>query len=180
MATLRAEYKLAGKRVILRNAEPEDAAAMIALVNQFDTETDFLMREPGEFEMTLEQETAFLGEMKNAPNQLMLIAEVEGRIVGSTSAHIGRRRRICHAAGLGICITKPYWGIGLGRAMMAEIIGWLKSQQVEKVNLEVDTTNMRAISLYLRTGFTVEGTQKHQRRMADGSYRDSYWMTLFL
>lgn len=180
MAIFRAEYKLSGKRIILRSAEPEDAGACIELLNRLDQQTVFLLREPGEFSMTLEQERDLIASRKQSESNLMLLAEMDGRIIASAGAAYDTRKRLRHAASIGIAIDQPFWGIGIGRAMMEELIGWLRGQHVEKINLIVDTGNTRAISLYMRYGFTVEGTQRHERKMPDGSYRDAYWMTLFL
>lgn len=180
MAVWRADYKLGGKAVTLRNAEPDDAPELIALVNAFDGESTFLSREPGEFDMTEEKERAFLLECKENPDALYLVAEAGGRIVGTTNAQRMDRRRYRHVAGLGLAVAKAHWGTGIGKALLTELLGFARENGVEKVELQVDTTNHRAIALYMSLGFTVEGTRRRDRKMADGTYRDGYWMGVFL
>lgn len=181
MATYWAEYKLHGQLVIIRTPEPEDAPALIALVNQLDTESIFLSREPGEFAYTEEQERTFIQTCKDAPNRRILIAEVVGRVVAMSTVEFGTGyRRFLHAGGLGVAVAKACWSMGIGRVLMEENVRWLSKNGVKKVNLTVDTQNFRAISLYQKLGFVVEGKQRHDRKLADGSYRDSYWMGMFL
>ena len=64
--------------------------------------------------------------------------------------------------------------------MMELLEEWGAAQGIEKLALEVDTQNFRAIGLYLSKGYTVEGTLRHTAKMADGTYRDYYAMAKFL
>ena len=57
---------------------------------------------------------------------------------------------------------------------------WCRLQGIEKLCLEVDTSNTGAIGLYLSRGFVVEGTLRNEAKMQDGSYRDLYVMGKFL
>ena len=180
MAIFRETYKLSGKIVILRNAEPEDAAALIALVQQVDTETTFLSREPGEFSMTEADERTFIQSQKDMPNARLVVAEIDGRIVAFSGAFFHTTSRYRHAGEVTLAVLAAHWGMGIGQALLAEHIAWCKQNNVKKINLTVDTQNLRAISLYHRLGFVVEGRQSRERRLADGTYRESYWMGLAL
>lgn len=174
------EYRRGDRRFTIRSVHPDDAPRMIDLLNQLDRETTFLSREPGEFSMTLEQEGTYLQGVAEDPRQNMLVAVVDGGIVGSCNAVVSKLRRESHSAGFGIALLKAAWGMGIGRTLMEEMIGRLRGQGVEKMHLVVDTKNLRAITLYQRAGFVVEGCIRRERKMADGSYRDSYYMGLDL
>jgi RimJ/RimL family protein N-acetyltransferase len=50
---------------------------------------------------------------------------------------------------------------------------------VKKINLRVRTDNQRAIRLYERKGFGIEGTSRKEI-LLDGSYFDHHWMGLEL
>ena len=87
--------------------------------------------------------------------------------------YTGRR---AHAAGLGIGVHDDWTGRGIGRALMAELVDygerWLGLRRIE---LTVHTDNARAIALYRRFNFAVEGTLRgHSLR--DGAYVDAYAM----
>ncbi len=180
MALFREDYKLSGKLVTLRNAEPDDAPALLALLRRYDEETTFLTREPGELTMTEDEERAYIQAQRDADNRLLLLAEVAGRPVGSSGAFFDTRLRTRHIGQLGIAIEEAHWGMGIGRALMEAALSWLRQSGVERATLTVDTANTRAIALYMRVGFTVDGMMKHERKLADGTYRDGYWMSMTL
>lgn len=180
MAAFRTQYKLKGRLVTLRSAEPEDAAEMIEMVRQMDRESDFLAREPGEFAMTVEEEAELIQTRKELPNFRFAVAVCEGKIVGISDAFYLTRRRYRHTGGVTVSILRPFWNRGIGRALLESGLTWLGEQGVERVELSVDTKNIRAIGLYHRLGFVVEGTMRRERKLADGSYRDTYRMALDL
>ena len=172
------------KTFTLRLPQVEDAAALIAYMEEIDRETTFLSREPGEFaqNFTLEKEQAYLRSCLEDEGQLFLIAFDEAGSIAATSncVAMGRWRRHRHRAELGISVQQAYWRQGLGRRMMELLEAWAKTHGVEKLSLEVDTQNTRAIGLYLSQGFTVEGALRHAAKLADGTYRDYYAMAKFL
>lgn len=178
MARFFVQYKLKNKLLTLRNAEPEDAATLITLVKRLDAETDFLSREPGEFEMTEERERVFIQQRVDMPNFRFTVAEMDGRIVGVSDAYFRTRRRYRHTGEVSIALLQKYWGMGIGRTVLEEGINWLRANGIENVELTVDTQNLRALGLYQRLGFQVEGTLLRHHRMADGSYRNAYRMLL--
>ena len=104
-----------------------------------------------------------------------LVALANETVVGMADLHRFTGRR-AHAAGLGIGIHDDWTGRGIGRALMAELVEygerWLGLRRIE---LKVHTDNARAIALYRRFGFVVEGTLRADS-FRDGAYVDSYAM----
>ena len=168
----------------LRPPQVEDAAALIAYMEVIDRETTFLSREPGEFaqNFTLEKEQAYLRSCLEDEGQLFLIAFDEAGSIAATCncSSMAHRQRYRHRAELAVSVKQAHWRQGLGRRMMELLEAWARARGIEKLSLEVDTQNTRAIGLYLRQGFTVEGTLRHAAKLADGSYRDYYAMAKFL
>lgn len=177
-------FQSKGQAFTIRTPRVEDAAALIAYMEVIDQETTFLTREPGEFaqNVTLEKEQAFLRACLEDEGQLFLIVEDgDGSIVATCNcSSMACRQRHRHRAELGISVKQAYWRQGLGRRMMELLEEWAAAQGIEKLALEVDTQNFRAIGLYLSKGYTVEGTLRHTAKMADGTYRDYYAMAKFL
>lgn len=178
MAIYHEEFEVQGKKAVLRNPEPEDAQSMIDLVNALDIETVFLAREPGEFEMTPEKEQAFLKEQKESENTLFLVCLVDGKIMGSCQASCYTRKRFRHKAMVGIGLRQAVCGLGIGRKMMKVLIAWGKERGLSHLELEVDCRNLTALKLYMSLGFLVGGCKYHERKLADGTYRDDYYMYL--
>lgn len=182
MVLERKTYELKdGNEVTLRSPELGDEAALIDLVQSADCETKFLAREPGEFNMTLEQERDFINRARESEDRLFLIAEIEGQVVGNCSAGlVMANKRFSHRANMGILVREAHWGKGIGSFMMNEVVAWCKAKGVEQLELDVVTTNQRGIALYEKMGFEVFGTMKHAMKYPDGSYSDEYHMILFL
>ncbi len=55
-----------------------------------------------------------------------------------------------------------------------------KENGIFRITLEVDINNYRAISLYLKLGFEIEGTLRNDKMLSDGSYTSGYVMALLL
>lgn len=179
MATIeKIKYVTKGKEIILRIVEVSDAEEMIQVLKKIDSETTFLLREPGEFNMTLEEERSFIQSQINSEVNMMVLAEVEGTIVGMCGINGSKKSRLRHSASLGITIISEYWGMGIGKKLIETGIEWAKGNGISRMELKVDTINYRALSLYLKLGFKVEGTLKNDKKLQDGSYRDAYTMAL--
>ena len=115
----------------------------------------------------------------NAParsDHLPLVAERDGRIVGSAGLHPMSQLRRRHVALLGISVAREAQGQGVGRALMQALCdyadGWA---QILRIELSVFTDNERALALYRRFGFRVEGTHRGFA-LRDGVYADVHAM----
>lgn len=180
MAIRKTVYKLSDKNVIIRNAEIYDAEKIVNAIKEMDSESIFLARESGEFQTSIEREKELIIGWKESPCVLFLVAELNDEIVGTCGIYGNARKRYCHKAEIGISVMKKYWGIKIGRKLLQESIEWCKENNLTKIELEVDTENKRAFSLYKDFGFEIEGKKEKDRKLADGSYHDSYIMQLFL
>lgn len=178
MAIFRDQFIVRGRTVTIRNAEPDDAAAVIAHIRALDEETPFLAREPGEYATTEAEERILLRDRMLSDGYRFALAEIDGELVGLCRTAYGTLARFRHAAEIGLGVRKAHWGQGLGRLLVETSLEWLRARGVEQVRLDVDTQNTRALGLYMRLGFVVEGTFRRERKMADGTYRDSYHMAL--
>ncbi len=178
----RKTYFLKNKEeLVLRFPQVEDAQELIDFLKTVDKETKFLAREPGEFSFTLEQEQSFIQGILEDDNRQMLLAEVDGRIVGNCSVgRVMNQKRYRHRAALGIAVKQEFWGLGIGKIMMEECVTWCIDNEVEQVELEVMTGNKRGINLYKKLGFETRGRIKHAIKYSDGTYADEYVMGLDL
>ena len=180
MAKLKSEFNLQNKSVLIRNAEIEDGENIIEHIKIVDEETIFLSREAGEFQTEKEQEQRLISKWNASNHDLFLVAEVDGELAGTCGLCGDHRKRYVHRVDISIAIKKKFWGMGIGKNMLEEAIKWGKQNNLKRIELEVDTENMRAIILHTNLGFHVEGTIERERRLADGSYRNSYIMSMLI
>lgn len=105
-----------------------------------------------------------------------LVAEWEGRVVGSLLLRVEAQPRRRHAASFGMGVHDAYRRRGVGSALIAAMLdladNWLGLSRIE---LEVYTDNAPAIALYRKFGFEVEGTAR-QFALQDGILVDAYRM----
>lgn len=111
---------------------------------------------------------------------LLLVAELDGSVVGSAGLHpAGTSLRRRHALMLGISVEPDAQGRGVGSALMAALCdyadNWMGTLRLE---LDVYTDNVRALALYRKFDFVIEGTHKAYA-LRDGQYVDSYSMARF-
>ena len=166
-----------GRSIVLRNAEEDDAASLIKFMKITTGEPPFLIREPDEFSLTIEQEKIFIKEQKDNPRALMLIATVDEKHIGNCSLNgIGQYRRYAHRCEVAIALYQKYCGTGIGKLMLERILTIAKKAGYEQAELEVIATNEYAINLYRKLGFEEYGKIPNNMRYSDATYADALWM----
>jgi RimJ/RimL family protein N-acetyltransferase len=169
-----------GRELLIREAAPEDAPAVLEYIHAISGESDFLSFGPGEFELGEAEEAEALRKFRDTENHLYLLGLVGGSIVSSLGFSAGHRPRLRHSGGFGMSVRKPYWGLGIGSCMLDTLLAWARATRViTKIDLRVRVDNRRAIRLYESRGFVREGTLRKEIFL-DGQYYDLYFMGLEL
>ena len=65
------------------------------------------------------------------------------------------RPRMRHRAVMGVSVSRDYWSMGIGRALMRWVITWCRAQGFEQLELGVFAHNLRARHLYESLGFVL-------------------------
>ena len=147
-----------GRACTLRNGTASDGQALLDVFNLTHEQTDYLLTYPGEHSYTAQQEADFLKEKTDSADEIELLAELDGVIVGSAGIGcVGRREKTRHRAEFGISVDKAYWGLGIGRALTEACIECAKKAGYAQLELEVVAENRSAIGLYESVGFVEYG-----------------------
>lgn len=147
-----------GRTCTLRNGTSSDGQALFDIFNLTHEQTDYLLTYPGEHGFTSQQEADFLQEKTDSTDEIELLAELDGKIVGSAGIGcIGRKEKTRHRAELGISVDKAYWGLGVGRALTEACIECAKKAGYVQLELEVVAENRSALALYESVGFEEYG-----------------------
>jgi RimJ/RimL family protein N-acetyltransferase len=169
----------------IRRAEPEDAQALLDYLKSLAQEPDIdLPIRSDDIHYTLEQEQGIIRDYTEDEAALFLVAEASdhagGLIVGVLTCRASKRAAMRHDAGLGISVRRGYRGQGIGSDLLARLLDWAREGGlIRRLHLEVYARNSRAIALYKRFGFQVEG--RHRRAIyQDGVYLDEYAMARLL
>lgn len=161
----------------IRRADESDAAAIIELRRALLVETSFMLWEPGEFPESVDDEAKRIGRLNGRDNCLMVLAEEDGCPIGTLTAYGGETRRIRHRATLAVGVAREHWGKGVATAMLEYALNWAREQRLRRIELTVHTSNQRAIDVYKRCGFQVEGVRQSSL-LVDGNYVDEYLMAI--
>ena len=165
------------REVVLRSADVSDAAALIEYLKITTGETPYLIREPEEVTITLEQEKDFIESKINAPKELMLVATINGKHIGNCSLmSIAPYKRYAHRCEIAIALYQEYCGCGIGKSMMQIVLDVAKGLGYEQAELEVISDNKGAIAMYQKLGFEKYGTFPNSMRYSDETYADADWM----
>lgn len=163
----------------IRKARPEDAAAILAYMNQIGGESDNLLFGAGEITVSAEQEAAFIQAINGTAGSVMLVGIMEEAIVSIVTLQRYSRSRVAHRANLAISVRKDHWNQGIGTKMMQALIDFAKAAGLTVLELEVRTDNDAAIRLYEKMGFHTFGAYPRFVQI-NGVYYDANYMTLQL
>ena len=131
--------------------------------------------------MDAEQESGFLARKAESPNEIEVIALMEGKIVGTAGIDaVGAFYKLRHRAEFGVNILKEYWGLGVGRALMEACIQCAREAGYAQLELSVVTENTRAIALYQKAGFVEFGRNPKGFRSRTAGFQEIVFMRLEL
>lgn len=103
---------------------------------------------------------------------LMLVAEVDGRVVGSADVRPIDCRRLRHVADFTMGLAPSAQGQGLGRALAERCVGWAEATGIRRLQLSMRADNLRARRLYESLGFVLESVRPDFIRDPDGFVDD--------
>lgn len=173
-------YRLMGSEILMniRKIQAVDAESLLKMLLQLDTETKFMMFEVNERPASVEN-TEHIIRSHMQTGSLFLIAEEDGKIVGFLSAQKGGFKRILHSVYIVIGILAKFQKHGIGKELFDQLDIWAKTNYIKRLELTVRCDNEKAISLYKKSGFEIEGTKRNSM-CVDGLFYDEYYMAKIL
>lgn len=170
------EYEGKDRELKVRCATHEDAQMLIDYLRETCGETKYLVKEPEEITLTLEQEYQFIDRNNESENSLLLLGFIDGEYVGNCSLMGNGAFRFRHRATVGIAFKLEYTNLGIGKIMLGKLIDVAKENGLEQLELEVVADNARAIHVYESLGFEICGTHPNNMKYKDGTCADCYFM----
>ena len=146
----------------IHSARPEDAAAIVTLVNTVADEDRSLGVD--RFPLTVEAQAEFAASADPLVH-LLLAARVDEQLVGYLYASRGTSAALAHVSSMAIVVDRSARDHGVGRALIDAMRGWAQVVGVRKLTLSVLVTNAPARALFERCGYEVEAVRKGQFRI---------------
>ena len=170
-----------GKEALLINGGFSDGKEVFEVFNRTHEETDYLLSYPDENSFDADQEAKFLEEKTESPNEIEIVAVVDGKIAGTAGIEaIGTKYKVRHRADFGISVLKEYWGLGIGKALSKACIQCAKDAGFEQLELNAVAENERAIAMYKELGFVEFGRNPKGFRSKTSGWQELVYMLLEL
>ncbi|MCB9673600.1 MAG: GNAT family N-acetyltransferase [Alphaproteobacteria bacterium] len=166
------------QRLRIREGSPRDALELLTLRRDVLAEGRWFIGT--EVDRTLEQEIRNIAALKASLTQALLVARLDGRLVGMVSLTNPPFRRTQHVVKLEIMVEEASRGQGIGKALLEAALDWAEAAPVAKIGLNVFADNARALALYRSLGFAEEGRRSREYRMEDGTWRDDVLLYRFV
>ncbi len=166
-------------KMLIRTIREDDAERFLNLCKQLDTETEFMLLEPGERTTTLEEQRTQIDLLLRYENHTILVAEQDNQLVGYLEASGGTFTRSRHTAYIVVGILQAFTGQGIGTLLFQRLEEWAKLRHMHRLELTVMVPNTRGIALYKKQGFVIEGIRR-EALLINGHYIDEYYMSKLL
>jgi RimJ/RimL family protein N-acetyltransferase len=174
-----ADLRESPARLRIRAAEAGDSAGLVELASAIGGEpggwliSDSTWRSVG-------YERRYLRAIRRHPDAAVLVAELDGRLVGRLSLARDPHPASRHVADLGLMVSAAHRRRGIGRALLGAAEEWARGAGVAKLELHVFPHNEAAIALYESCGFAREGFRRGHYRRAPGEIVDAILMAKLL
>jgi len=169
-----------GTIITIRTAVPKDASCIISVMKDVMKENIYTIHETDEYKRTIKSELDKIKKYRKAPGKLILVALTKDDVIGYVTFNNWDTRKTMHTGFLSIYLKKEYRRIGIGKVLMKTLITWgRKNKVIRKMSLAVFSSNKKAIALYKKVGFEIEGLCPKDIKIG-GRYYDSVLMYKFV
>ena len=149
----------------MRQARPSDAPQVAFLLRQA-AETGFALQSLEEID-----EGAVARDLAEGLG-LRIVVERGEDVTGYLTIVPGETSALSRTGDLQLVVRRDVQGKGTGAELMRHAIAWAEGGALDRIEIFVRATNLRAISLYKRFGFVEEGILRKRIRGPDGTRID--------
>lgn len=161
----------------IRKARLADASALFAIAREVSAVPGFLASEPDE--ITLKDIRNDLKRLTKGPG-CYYVAESKGKLIGYGYLSPMPLRAVSHVFRLTVVVVAAQINKGVGSRLLQTLLEWTtKDPKVEKVELNIRASNQRALHVYQKFGFFVEGRLRWRARLPSGELVDELVLAWF-
>lgn len=166
-----------GNRIVIREGKISDSKELQKCVKSYLKSNQIPLTEFEFNELAINHEE-WIKKFIEGKNDLLLIAEQNGAIIGNVDLMINGRQMLKHTGYIGMGIQEDWQGQGIGTAMFKILIDWVDNNpDIEILWLQAFSNNEKGLRLYSNLGFEETGIQKGFIKTESGEYIDNVIMT---
>lgn len=158
-------------------AGPADAQALLDFLKKASRDSDLIVLDQ-ELSLSIEQLSELLDQRLQAADYLSLLVKQDDQVLGLLSITSERTPQLDHIADLFMLVDKAYWGYGLGQLLLTEGLDWVQQTGfIRRLELTVQARNSKALHIYEKFAFRIEGIKPRGAKTKDGEFLDVYMMS---
>jgi dTDP-4-amino-4,6-dideoxy-D-galactose acyltransferase len=147
----------------IRPSQPEDLPSLRAIASSSHTDTRFFVDTNFPRDSAHELYVQWISNSCRGFADLVLVALLQGEVVGYCSCHLPRDNSDPGRIGL-LAVAPHARGTGVARSLVERALAWFVQKGASRVTVVTQDRNLAALRLYLRCGFTIESRQHWYHR----------------
>ncbi|WP_018924074.1 GNAT family N-acetyltransferase [Salsuginibacillus kocurii] len=163
----------------VRMAGPGDESALAELLNKIDSESEYMLYEKGERNLTAAQAGRMIEHFCEEEKLTIFVAEQAKHLVGYGLLLGEKLKKNEHRAALVLGVKQAAQGKGTGMAIMKALEDQALKNGVKRLELTTLQSNAPALHLYKKCGFKEEGVRKGSL-YARGHFEDELYLGKWL
>jgi RimJ/RimL family protein N-acetyltransferase len=155
-------FKLDGYGIFITFPQKNDSNNLIEFYEKIFENSETLATQYDEFDKTSKDFEKIIDLSKKNYGLRILVAKNKNLIVGNCDIFWNiSRKRLEKTAKLGVSVLEDFRNIGIATTLINNHITWcIENPNMHRLELEVFSNNPKAISLYEKLGFSIEGKRK--------------------
>ncbi len=165
-------------KILIRQAHPEDAAAIVAIFNPIIESGKYTVFDSA---FTVEAEREYIANFPARGVFHVAVRQADNKIVGfqSMEPFATYTRAFNHVGVIGTYVDLGERQQGIAGQLFAATFEAARQKQYEKLFTFIRADNPAALATYQRQGFEIIGTA-HRQAKINGSYVDEFMVEKFL
>lgn len=170
------------KEITLRMISPSEAQALLDSMIEIAETSPYILTNAEFFKNTsVEFETNWIDGYNTDPRSVLIVAELQKKIVGILDFKSFKNSKMSHRGILGISLHHSVRGEGIAEKLFQKLFSEIqKIDDLSIVELAVMSDNHQAYHLYKKVGFIEVGRMPRAFKLSDGSFCDDIQMILNL
>ena len=121
------------------------------------------------YEISAEEEEKIIKGFNESDNTLMLVVEMDGRLIANGTITRLSKKKMCHRGNVAVSVLKEFWNLGIGKKLLICLEDYAKEWGLSQLELDYFSGNERGKILYEKIGFIKVGETPNAFILEDGT-----------